>query len=277
MANPYAWAILSVCTIGSMIFAVYTWVKGKSRKELSYITASYPLIESGKRAIPKVKIHYNDEEIRDLSITKFAVWNSGNEVLNDVDIVSSKCLRIESKHEQQILEAMIVAESEESNHFRVENKTHDQIDIAFDYAEKQDGFVIQILHTGDIDDLRMTCKIKGGKELRNIRPKVRRRVRRMLSKILYPVMTAYLAITINALAICAFLAFFSPELHKFVYEMPSGGSLQTEVSFSIVLALLAVVYDCMAFMSIKRYFGLNIPTKLRQHVNTKYIDPLNEK
>ena len=35
MNNPYAWLTLSVCTILSLVFAIYTLVVDKKRKEIS--------------------------------------------------------------------------------------------------------------------------------------------------------------------------------------------------------------------------------------------------
>lgn len=40
MNNPYAWVILSVCTIMSFVFGIYTWFAGKRKKEFSYISNS---------------------------------------------------------------------------------------------------------------------------------------------------------------------------------------------------------------------------------------------
>ena len=35
MNNPYAWLFLSLITIFSFAFAIYTWIAGKKAKELS--------------------------------------------------------------------------------------------------------------------------------------------------------------------------------------------------------------------------------------------------
>lgn len=48
MDNPYAWLILSVCTIFSVIYAIYAGVKGKEKKEISYIVNTYEIVRAGK-------------------------------------------------------------------------------------------------------------------------------------------------------------------------------------------------------------------------------------
>ena len=35
MSNPYAWLFLSLCTVASFVFAIYTWINGKKTKEIS--------------------------------------------------------------------------------------------------------------------------------------------------------------------------------------------------------------------------------------------------
>ena len=45
MNNPYAWVILSVCTILLFVFGIYTWFAGKRKKEfLGEIKRFYQLI-----------------------------------------------------------------------------------------------------------------------------------------------------------------------------------------------------------------------------------------
>lgn len=35
MSNPYAWLILSLCSIFSLLFAIYTWIVGRKITEIS--------------------------------------------------------------------------------------------------------------------------------------------------------------------------------------------------------------------------------------------------
>lgn len=51
MDNPYAWLILSVCTVFSVIYAIYAGVKGKEKKEISYIVNTHEIVQAGKNMI----------------------------------------------------------------------------------------------------------------------------------------------------------------------------------------------------------------------------------
>ena len=59
MNNPYAWLFLSLITIFSFAFAIYTWIAGKKAKELSNDYLSNDIIKQGKQPISKLKTKKN--------------------------------------------------------------------------------------------------------------------------------------------------------------------------------------------------------------------------
>ena len=168
MDNPYAWFILSACTIFSVIYAIYTGAKGKEKKEISYIVNTHQIVQKGKNMIPEFHMSYREQAIEDLTVTRFAIWNSGNRLLNSNDIVDTKPLSITSNdNAANILDVSIIKQSEESNKFTVDKKTPHCAELQFDYMAKLDGIIVQILHTGAIDDISLSGLIKGGKKLKN--------------------------------------------------------------------------------------------------------------
>ena len=164
MGNPIAWAILSLLSVFSTVFAIYTWIAGKKRKQFSVSCRSNEIIIAGKSNIDRLQIRYDDQDISDLSCTKFYVWNSGNTVLNASDIVSSRPICIKNTGSAIILNAEIVRVSDETNNFVIKSSTEQAVEVSFDYVDHGEGFVMQILHSGDSKDLEMDCKIKGGSE-----------------------------------------------------------------------------------------------------------------
>ena len=166
MNNPYAWAFLSLCTIVSFAFAIYTWIVGRKTKEISIDYYSNDIIKQGKDPISKLDIKFDGKEIHDLSSTFFYIWNSGNDVINIEDIVSTKQLRIKSKS-NNILDVHIIKQSDDSNSFSIMNFTSTNIEIAFEYMDSGEGVLLQVLHTDSKNDLFVDCKIKGGKPIRD--------------------------------------------------------------------------------------------------------------
>lgn len=169
MTNPYAWAFLGACTIFSVVFGIWQWYKSKRKKEVSCFKNSYTIVKGGKSLLPDLEIKYKSEQIQELVITKYAIWNSGNEVLQKSDIVEMKPLQVSCNAEDtRILDVKILQESDETNQFVIidVNKQHARID--FEYVAPKDGIVIQIIHTGESQDIMVDCKIKGGKNVKSL-------------------------------------------------------------------------------------------------------------
>lgn len=165
MSNPYAWSVLSLCTVFSLIFAIYTWIVGRKTKEISVDYFSNEIIKQGKNPISKLNIEFEGKPIQDLTSTIFYIWNSGSEVINHEDVVE-KSLKIKCKSES-FLDVQVIRQSDDSNNFSVMNVTSTNIEVIFDYMDSGEGVRLQILHTESSDDLFVNCKIKGGKPIRN--------------------------------------------------------------------------------------------------------------
>ena len=56
MSNPYAWLFLSLCTVASFVFAIYTWINGKKTKEISIDNCTNEIVKMGKSPINKLLI-----------------------------------------------------------------------------------------------------------------------------------------------------------------------------------------------------------------------------
>lgn len=166
MNNPYAWLFLSVLSIFSVIFGVWSWFAGKHRKEISVQCKSDILIKAGKKHINKLDVQYDGKSIDELSSSKFYIWNSGNQMLQNADIVQARPITI-SSNTATILDAQIVRVSEETNAFVINIISDKQVNVDFEYIEAGNGVLVQILHTGDSLDLVFDCKIKGGNEIRD--------------------------------------------------------------------------------------------------------------
>lgn len=118
--------------------------------------------------MPKLGLSYDGKAVNDLTITKYAIWNSGNEVLNWDDIVVASPLQISCNNNSLILDAQILVQSDETNMFKIIEKKDNGVKISFDYMNVNDGIIIQILHTEEVADLNVECRIKGGKKLKNL-------------------------------------------------------------------------------------------------------------
>lgn len=267
MDNPYAWLILSVCTVFSVIYAIYAGIKGKEKKEISYIVDTYEIVRAGKNMIPEFQISYRGQTIDDLTVTRFAIWNSGNRLLNSNDIVDTKPLSITSNDDgPDILDASIIKRSEESNKFSIDKKSAHCAELQFDYIDKQDGIIVQILHTGSAKDISLSGLIKGGQKLKNAEKQIpdikNKKAFKVISIVLTGIemlllLTITLGITFKQLGIIQDEAF-----SKF---MQSDPKLNPFVLVAI-MDVLCVIATMMYFWLLKRLFHLNVPSALRDSI-----------
>ena len=167
--STIAWIILSLITILSLLWAIYSHFSNKKRKEFSIAFSSCEIIKSGKATIPGLEFIFHGKQIVNLTISKIAIWNSGNEVINLNDMVATEKLEIIASNKTEILEAQIVTETEKANSFRISSFSEKNVCIDFDYVNSHEGIVVQILHTGQKEpqSLNVKCKIKGGYPIKN--------------------------------------------------------------------------------------------------------------
>ena len=236
-------------TIFSTVFGIYTWVIGKSRKELSVSCETNEIIIAGKRNIEKLSIQYDGCPIQDLSSSRFYIWNSGNSVINKSDVVSDRPICVHNTGKASILNAQIVRVNENSNAFLIEQTTDKEVKISFDYVDHGEGFVLQILHSGSSKDLELDCKIKGGKEIRE-RSGVRRKKKEFWADRFVDVLFAYLPALLGYASV--FLA-MGILIH---YHEQIADNIETPT----------VLVSCIASVLI----GATIGNKIGSYVNSKF-------
>lgn len=266
MNNQYAWLVLAFCTVAAFAFAIYTWFAGRRKKELAYTTNSYKIIQKGKSLIPELEISYRNKNIEDLTITKYAIWNSGNEVIDSSDIVESKKLMIILKGEKEsILNSEIIAESDESNNFRIDLLQDNTALINFDYIDPKEGAIIQIAHTGNNDSLQVDCKIKGGRIIRNSSKKINKKISRRSYRNLTTILMGIFVALMTFLCIGTFL-FVWGAISQETYELLKNDNVVVDKILSVIMLLL---WGSMIFVfcsMVKRSYHIDIPSKLRKFI-----------
>lgn len=110
--NPYAWGILAILTIVSIIYAVITNRANKKVKKLVYDGYSYNIVRLTDMEIGDLNIVYDGENVNDITITKIVLWNSGNEFIEEKDFSSINSLSVKGDEKCNILNASILVESD---------------------------------------------------------------------------------------------------------------------------------------------------------------------
>ena len=274
MQDLITWINSSTGTIVGVIgivLAVVFYLKGKEKKEFSYCLRSRTLIRKKKAKFEKLSIDYGGKKIDDLCVSNLTIWNSGNKTLNASDMVTSKELTITALEDGKILDVEILKCSEETNKFSLQLFDEHTVKILFDYVDKMEGVVIQIIHTGTNDSIEIDCKIKGGRHVRNyINDRIPILVVRSLDigkrNIFFAVSTILMVLLLLSFAAGSTLSIFNKELFE---RQLFSFSIQDSNAFRIVMACFAWLYFLFfATLSIpvmKIKYKIGMPSTLRKY------------
>ncbi len=81
-----------------IILAIIFFFKSKKNKKPYYLVKSYNIIsENIGNKIKDIDIYFKGQKVEDLTISKIAIWNSGNETINRDDIPETTRFAIRTK------------------------------------------------------------------------------------------------------------------------------------------------------------------------------------
>lgn len=280
MNSPIAWTILAILAVVSFIYAIVCQHKNKEKKEFSYCLKFNNLIQKKKSDFDKLLITYNGQMVEDLCVSRFTVWNSGNRTLNSTDIVDSKELTISVADNCKILDTDLIYCSEETNKFSLKVVDESTVKLFFEYVDVNDGLVVQIIHTGSDDDIRIDCKIKGGNQIKNIvNETFPKAIRKVMNNEVFEKMTIF---SIGVIIVLFFLmsaifvvSNFNEDLQRFLFfsaittDEIKGMTKYTAITTAITFFVSSMSITVMYIPLVKKYFGMGIPKKLKKFSDLK--------
>jgi hypothetical protein len=79
----------------TIVFGIVPLLFGR-KKGLSYFTREKTLISDSFKLISKFSAYYENISVNHLNVTDFYIWNSGNETINDIDLITENPLSLSS-------------------------------------------------------------------------------------------------------------------------------------------------------------------------------------
>lgn len=156
----------NIITISGTVFGlmgVILFFRERKSKKPRYTMVNNNIIQNFTSKLEGLEINYKGNNISNLNITKIAFWNHGKLTINNNDIAKAKPIKIFMKANGRILDAELLKVINPANMIQIylqENRK--ELVLNFDYLDKNDGCVIQIIHDGDfLENVRMTGIIKG--------------------------------------------------------------------------------------------------------------------
>ena len=160
--NPWVIFLCFCITIVGLILAIAFFYASRKKKDFRYSYNSNQLIKDFTQQIDGLNISYKSESIESLTITKYVFWNKGNETINYSDFPSTSKLKIKIKKDFKILDSNIIFTKNDINNVKCELINNEEVLLMFDYLDKGEGFVVQLIHTSPNNkDLYVDGTIKG--------------------------------------------------------------------------------------------------------------------
>ena len=150
------------------IMTIYFYYHPQKQKIPCFAIKNFNLIRNLGKKFENIQMRYGTDPIDNFSATKIAFWNGGKDTIKyDRDIAPADPLIIKIADGKKILDAEKIFEKNPINRFNVEisaDKSH--VKLFFDYIDKNDGVVIQILHTGTrASDIKLYGTVEGVKKI----------------------------------------------------------------------------------------------------------------
>lgn len=271
MDSPISWAILAVCTVIGVFSFIYTLATIKKQR-ITYAKSDYNFISLREAFSDDVQVLYQGQNIKNLTISNIAVWNSGNDTIDQNSFVSKKPLRLSLSNGGEIIDATILCETDADNAVKIQNRTDTSITLTMDYINPKDGVVIQILHTGERMDLKIDGKLKTGKPLKeyDYLPVIRKLlISRPIAKRISSITLCVLAVFMIMLLITSSLAQFG--ILPSEYLVSKNHLVRTTQDIVNEYFVLSIIYSAMflplIYIVLRIDHKYGIPQKLKSFTN----------
>ena len=109
----------------------------------------------------ELRIIYGGREVPKVTRSRLAFWNSGRVTVDGSDVLTQDPLRIEAAEGDRILRVLVVKRSREITGGDLPSVNEKQAIIRFGFLDRNDGFIIEVLHTGSPGSLLLKGTIKG--------------------------------------------------------------------------------------------------------------------
>jgi hypothetical protein len=146
-----AW-VGSILGIFGILISIIFYIYSRQRGLLRYAQSGDRLLGLTAAGLPEgVTVMYRGDNIPRLTRTIFWLWNDGEKTFRRSDLVANDRLRLEISGVGGILTAKVLKQARDVCDFDVVLDPEDptKILISFEFLDKKDGAVLEILHSSD--------------------------------------------------------------------------------------------------------------------------------
>jgi len=155
---------LGVAGVFLAIVGIILSARSLTRARLAYQHRGLTLIgQPEATTYGDIKILFNGEPVPRLVVTRLAFWNAGNTTVRRADLVEKDPLTVCFEEKATILGSRILSETTAVNEciLSLNRDFPSRAFLTFDYLNRGDGAVFEIIHTGSIGRLNIGGSVRG--------------------------------------------------------------------------------------------------------------------
>lgn len=145
MISRITWVIIGI--VIPIIIAVIIYLKQKKAPKPIYIIRNNILIENTCNRIKDLDLTFKNNSIDNVVVTKIAFLNVGNESIDYRDVSTKTKLYFNIPNNSKILSTKIMEVIPNTIPFSIQTKDDSNIELIFQYLDKNQGVILQIIHT----------------------------------------------------------------------------------------------------------------------------------
>ncbi len=127
----------------------YFYRKSIRQREPWWSRKGTTLIRDYSKRLPGMDILYDGNPVPNLTITKILFWNHGAETIDSSDVSVNDPLRIETTADSAMLDVRILASNLTTAGLSFTRSGDRIAKVEFEFFDKGQGFVAEVIHTGD--------------------------------------------------------------------------------------------------------------------------------
>ncbi len=165
LSDPIVNGLGLILAVVGIVMACVFYRRGQVSREPSWDTKAVNLIRHTTSALNGLKLSYRGRKVANVTVCRVIFWNNGRKTIDRDDIPPLDPLRIEADPDVEILHVSILAANSPANAFKVlpVNDHHTAL-LDFDYLDKENGAVIQLIHDGvDSSKVSIAGTVKGAR------------------------------------------------------------------------------------------------------------------
>lgn len=145
-------------TILTILVSYFT----RNKARIGYQTSNLKIIGNLGLNLPQdFEVTLSGEKIESLYRSQVIVWNDGKNTINRTDITKDDPLRVVLDSQTKIFNVSLVGCSREINKAEAFDVDGNEVEISFDFWDKKDGVVLDILHTESKSEPIIKGTVKG--------------------------------------------------------------------------------------------------------------------